>query len=574
MALTPEQITQMNQITGMNKPVTPAQASSQSRAQQILALVKPEKKVDYKGAVPFGTPETNSGAKIADAFNSGAKQVYEGVNQALHPGQAAGNMPLGVLKAGAGVVNAVMSPIAPGMKPISDTVNAVADKVSDNKGVQDFAQSKTGEIVSKGAEGAANASTIAGAIAGGVKAPEVGTTLKNTAGDIKDALTPEPPPPGGTAAITQKTNLANKAKDDEYIASQYTKAIKPTIVGKTNPGQLEKYNASVGKAISTIVENKPHLTLTDQFGEATGKLPQTIDEFRQAIDQSKAAIFKQYDSMAKTAGESGATVDLNPAARELQKVANNKVVQDLHPDLAAYATSRAEALTKRGTYTTEEAQAATQNLNKSLDAYYRNPSYETASRASVDALIANQLRAGLDSSIEKAGQAGYGELKGKYAALKAIEKDVTKRGIVEARQTGGRGLNVGDVISAEELVRGLATMNPQALATAGAIKGIQALRRWYTDPNRAIKQMFEKADTTTQPSSNQATPSPTGKIFSSPQDITKSIQTQMPNLQHARVVDIAQRAAELAQDKQSAFIQNELSKIDPKSIPGYPNFEK
>jgi hypothetical protein len=208
-------------------------------------------------------------------------------------------------------------------------------------------------------------------------------------------------------------------------------------------------------------------------------------------------------------------------------VAQNKVVADLHPDLAKYAATRAEALIQRGEYTAEDAQTAIQNLNRSLDAYYRNPTYETASRASIDALIANQLRTGLDSAIEKSGSSGYAALKQKYSALRSIENDVTKRGIVEARQTGGRGLNVGDVISAEELVRGLATMNPQALATAGAIKGIQALRRWYTDPNRAIKLMFEKADSTNVPPSNPATPSVSETVSpTSPEPSIPAKQTQ------------------------------------------------
>lgn len=306
--------------------------------------------------------------------------------------------------------------------------------------------------------------------------------------------------PPDAAAAAQKTKV-----NDQAISDLYTKAIKPTIVGKTAPGQVEKYAGQVSSAVKSIVKNKPNLTLVDSFGDPAKELPQTIDQFRQSIEQTKASIFKQYDAMASAAGDKGAVVDLHPIAVELNKVATNNIVNDLHPDLAAYAAERAKTLLARGKYSTPDAQEAVQNLNRSLDAYYRNPSYETASKASIDSLIANQLRGGLDSVIENSGSPGYQALRDQYSALKGIEKDVIKRGIVEARQTGGRGLNIGDMVSAEELIRGLATHNPAAMVTAGAIKGLQALRRYLTDPNRAVRKMFEKADQN-QASDSQALP--------------------------------------------------------------------
>lgn len=359
------------------------------------------------------------------------------------------------------------------------------------------------------------------------EAQKVGQVAVNTAvnllpfagevgGLAKTAMENLKPKPGEMAARTAGTQ-------DADIVHAYTKAIKPTIVSKTNPGQYEKYNAHVVNAVSKIIENKNNLELVDQFGDPGGRLPESIDQFRQAIEQTKANIFKKYDTMAQSAGDKGAVVDLKPIAGELQKVATNKIVQDLHPDLASYADSRASTLLNRAEYSTTDAQAAVQNLNRSLDAFYRNPSYETASKASVDSLIANLLRSGLDKSIEQAGSEGYQGLKNDYASLKAIEKDVIKRNIVEARQTGGRGMNVGDIVSAEELIRGLATHNPAAMVTAGAIKGIQALRKYLTDPNRGVRLMFEKA------AQNQSSDNPISSgNLASPNDSTPGESVKYP----------------------------------------------
>ena len=541
--LSPQQVASLRTSAGLS-PTAPTTSGADIIAQRKAALglnSQPEQQPGYSfgpsnAATAVVSPTAALGnfllspkapevtSNLKNTFEQGGKNIVSGISNVPNEAQKAGGGPLATGLAAAagaghvagdiagtagGILGSVISPFLPDSVKgaIGDASKFIADKVNAIPGMTPEIAKSLGDVFN-------SASLLGGAKAEPVVAEATPKVLDAAGSAVKPIVDK------ATTAI-KGTPEMNAAKNNQFITSQYTKAIKPTLSGKSAPGQMEKYNANVGKAISTIVENKPNLSLVDQFGEPTGKLPQTIDQFRQAIEQSKASIFKQYDAMAKNAGESGAKVDLNPVARELQKVANNKVVQDLHPDLASYATSRAEALTKRGTYTTEEAQAATQNLNKSLEAFYRNPSYETASRASVDSLIANQLRTGLDKAIEGAGQAGYGDLKGKYSALKAIENDVTKRGIVEARQTGGRGLNVGDIVSAEELVRGLATMNPAAMTTSAAIKGLQALRRWYTDPNRAIKQMFERADATIQSPSSPTTLSTTGKLLPSQQSTTE-----------------------------------------------------
>lgn len=481
--LTPQQIAQ-------------AKAGSQPATSPTGGFT-PEQAHQWINEAPQIPEDTSPLGQISQMAKQGVQHGAEGINEILHPegtsivGRALQGAE-GAAKVIGGTAQTFFSPLAPALNPVNKVISSGIEKattpVTENPAVQKFAMSSNFpyERVAGAASDIGTTALLAAPIKLGKLLPE--GTLKTGIGKVQETYK------NLEQAAKARQDEITRNTADEYIQHNYTKAIKPTIVGKTNPGQLEKYNANVKNAVKQIVANKDKLQLVDHADQPAGPLPQTIDQFRQSIEQTKANIFHQYDAMAKAAGDQGAIVAMKPIVTELQKVAQNKIVQDLHPDLANYAMERAKTLLSRWAYSTEEAQAAVQNLNRSLDAYMRNPSYETYSKASIDSLIANKLREGLDTVIENRGQAGYQSLRNAYASLKAIEKDVIKRGIVEARQTGGRGMNVGDIVSAEELIRGLSTHNPAALVTAGGIKAIQAFRRWQTDPNRAVKNMFEKAD--------------------------------------------------------------------------------
>lgn len=303
-------------------------------------------------------------------------------------------------------------------------------------------------------------------------------------------------PFGATWADLGKAVAENSASAaDKFIQSNYTRAIKPSVAGKGTASQLAAYNSSARSAIDSIVANKAALRFADEAGETAGELPKSIEQFADAIEQTKQTIFEKYDALARQAGQAGARVDLTPAVRELQKIAGDPVVKDLHPDLVAYTQSVAERLAARGAYSTVDAQRAVQNLNSSLKAFYKNPSYETASRASIDSMVANQLRGGLDKAIEAASAPGYQALKNEYGSLKAIEKDVVHRAVVEGRKNLGGGLigNIGDIASADEVLRGVLTLNPAAILRGAGLKAFTAYVRHLRDPNRAVQRLFDTA---------------------------------------------------------------------------------
>ncbi len=279
-----------------------------------------------------------------------------------------------------------------------------------------------------------------------------------------------------------------------FITKNYTKAVRPSVAGMGSAPQVASYENKTINAVNSIVENKPNLQLLTDTGETVNKLPSTLKEFSQAIDQTKGQIFKQYDALASASGQAGAKVDLQPIVSELRQVSADPVIADTHPELAAYAESRAKAFETRGSYTPDETQRAIAIYNKSLEAFYKNPSYQSATKASIDSMIVNKMRSALDSTIENTSGAGYQGLKNQYGALKSIEKDVVHRAIVDGRKAPKGLLDFADIGSAAELMRGLVTMNPADFAASAGIKLVTRYYKYLNDPNTAVERLFSGAE--------------------------------------------------------------------------------
>lgn len=272
------------------------------------------------------------------------------------------------------------------------------------------------------------------------------------------------------------------------------KSIRPGVEGKRTFPQTQKYMGNAREAVKTIAENKDRLSITNELGESTGKLPETLKQFSQAIDQTKRMVFNEYDAMAKAATGADITVDLSQVVNELKTIASNKTVNDFNPSFAEYATGLAERLKDRKRYTANEAQDAIATLNKRLDAFYKNPTYENASLASIDSMVANQLRSGLDAIIEEGVGKGYQELKHKYGSLKAIERDVNRRAIVDARKNIRGLIDFSDIFSGSQVVGGILSLNPAQVMTGVAAKGIANWIKYINSPNRVVKKMFREVE--------------------------------------------------------------------------------
>jgi hypothetical protein len=106
-------------------------------------------------------------------------------------------------------------------------------------------------------------------------------------------------------------------------------------------------------------------------------------------------------------------------------------------------------------------------------------------------------------------------LRHQYGALRSVEKDVAASVQREAnKMPGGIGGTLMDMASGEELLRGVITLNPAAVATGAGLKAAKAWIKHVNDPNAAITRIF----------SRRAAP-PTGPVRSA---IGEGIRVGMP----------------------------------------------
>lgn len=174
-----------------------------------------------------------------DQIKAGAKEISN--NRSANPGPVFE----GALRAGAGVVNAVTSPISAAISPVVEPiVNAAANKISNNPTVQKFATSKAGKVTERVVDNVNNFNTIAGAVVGSKAALKAGS-------GIKDALTS-----AGKAASAESSASALEAtlgKRIQDATPSYSKKIvsEPSI--KLEDGSvLPRVNESKGLKTRTV----------------------------------------------------------------------------------------------------------------------------------------------------------------------------------------------------------------------------------------------------------------------------------------------------------------------------------
>jgi len=366
---------------------------------------------------------------------------------------------------------------------------------------------------------------------------------------------------------TKKTAPQIESQIGNVVTRGIEKGIRPGVEGKSTFQTMTGYGDKAENAVRNIISNADNLNLTNEYGEVVKGLPKNLKQFSQAIDQTKSQIFEKYDTLAKQAGQQNTTVDLFPIAKELDGIVGNKVIQDLAPNTASYAAERAQALAQRRMYSPKEAQNAIATLNNTLEAFYKNPSYETATKAYVDSVIVNNLRKSLDDVIEKSVGSGYQELKHSYGALKAIEKDVNRRAIVDARKNTKGILDFADVFSGSTAAHGILSLNPELIGTAAMAKWISNLYKRFNDPNRIVQKMFEKTskleDTLTSSKEAFIPESASGKALQSLLFKGKNVPAVIsPNFQ--------MKGRPYSKGEPN-FTVSDARNIQPRELPGIPN---
>lgn len=471
--ITPEQMKQWSEYQ-KTSGITPAATPSTYSAIDSLIAQK---------SAPAPASTLSQVSDISDQAKAGVDRMKQGYDDATKATGFVGKLSAG-MKQLSGAATVVTSPLAPLFKPVSNIINDVANKVSDIPAVQNFAMSDAGKKTAQVAEFTGDTANVIGTVAGVKGAPKVVSSAVDVA-------------KGTASGVVDSAKGLSKSSDSKIVAS-YTKAVKPTTAAKTGPGQLDAYNEKVVSGTKAIAENKDVLSFDTEAGPETGRLPTTRGELADAVLQTKQAIFKKYDELAKQSGEQGVTIPLETAGTALDAVISNKSLQLTNPEAITYAKSMQHRLKNEdGTYNSVDpktAQDAITNWNSSLKAFYRNPSYETASRAAIDAGVVSEIRKALDETISSATGENYQAFKDQYGALSSIEKDVNKAALTQAKQTGSNASGLGkyvDVFSGGDMVSGLLSLNPALFAKGAAQTSISHFFQWFNSPDRAVGNMFK-----------------------------------------------------------------------------------
>ncbi len=104
------------------------------------------------------------------------------------------------------------------------------------------------------------------------------------------------------------------------------------------------------------------------------------------------------------------------------------------------------------------------------------------------------FREQLGKTIENATGENYVALKKQYGALSAIEKDVSKRATMIAKQQGGGLADYAQVFSGGDMVHGILSLNPALFAKGAAQSALTKFFQYMKSPDRAIQNMFKAVD--------------------------------------------------------------------------------
>lgn len=296
------------------------------------------------------------------------------------------------------------------------------------------------------------------------------------------------------------------------------KSIRPTVKWKQNQVAYDKFMDDALDITDYMSKNKWLIQYTDDaWNTITWELPTNLNQTREALGNMKKHIYDTYNQIAKDAWDAWARVDLNKVFSQLDDLADDAASNIANPWLKSvidsYKTQLLEYSDDLGRISIEDAQKLTQNYNKILDAYFKNPwAYANdTSRNIVIAQMNRWVKNAIDDSIDDVMNASikngskasetYKYYKQLYGKIKTIEDEVSKSALREMRKnTKGISSQVIDALAWEKLVEWLLTKNPTSLFKSIAMKSIDAYNKYLNNPNTQINNLFKLVDKANNPS--------------------------------------------------------------------------
>lgn len=298
-----------------------------------------------------------------------------------------------------------------------------------------------------------------------------------------------------------KASLLNKYKPMAEQA-EGAAAVNPTSINKfRNAFHDASDKLAVAKTDLDMARLKLEAELRSPSGQSTG----SIRTAKKALDKAELNFKSAEAERVGASREMQRTwVDLKPIADDLDRFADTDALKitpgagyqgegKTPSGIIKYAKDEAAKYRDIEAGSPQAVEQAITNANNALKAFYQSPSYETADRAAVNAMIANRMRKGLDDTITQTVGPGYQQFKLEYGALSAIEKDVTRAAIRQMGNTPEARLLEGlvNVGTTEELVRTITMLHAEPAARALLVRGARALKNYFDSPDRQVRLMFQ-----------------------------------------------------------------------------------
>ena len=311
-----------------------------------------------------------------------------------------------------------------------------------------------------------------------------------------------------------KTNSLRK-EAEEYI----NKSIKPTVKGKMSQSDYNKYIDDTLDVVDFMDKNKSVLQYTDDAWEAVAwKLPTNMRETSETLGNLKKTLYDAYNNIAVKAWEKWARVNMNKAFSQLDDLERDVSQNIANPQTKTIIDNFKKALLEytddAGTISIEDAQKLTQDFNKQLTAFFKNPNMNDVSKNSIVAqlnkwtkeAINDSIDDVLDESISKWGNMSqyYKDLKWMYGKIKTIEDEVSKRALVEARKnTKWLSQTVLDSLAWGEFTDAILTANVGKLWKSAIMKAIWRYYKYVNDPNVQLNNLFKLVQEVNNPWATQ-----------------------------------------------------------------------
>jgi hypothetical protein len=398
--------------------------------------------------------DTSSLGKFASTVGSnlgaGAARVFSPL---VHPGNTAG----GILAAGGKLATGNYQDVA---------ANAVAP----------FVKNPSGEAVAALPQAAL-------ALAGGGE----GETAQNAV----ERATPQ----GGAVGASMGATKASLSKllpslVDGPPEDLLTRAIRPA-----------KNNINWNPDIQTAIP------LMKAAEASLGKPIAGVDDAIAAATAAKKQIWQQYQQHLSAGGQMGATIDGNQIADAMMNSIDQRTAVQ-NPGLVSKVKAIAD--TYRKPMPLDQAEDFLQSANKDLNSYYAKNKVgqqvaQNDPEISSTVAEAGALRDALYSKLDDISGSGAADLKQQYGALTNVQKELTGRQLVAARQQPeSLAEQLSMVRGAGKIAKGVVTLNPaDVVEGAYNVAGARALKaRNSTDG--MIGRAFEAAEPAPPPVAPQS----------------------------------------------------------------------